>query len=73
VENKDWKTIMEEKRKEIYARIKENRKKYMNRPEVKERIQIMKAKIKNKRRALAKEFREKRALSRLKKTKNETI
>ena len=70
---KDWKAIMKERRKEIYARMKENRRKYLNQPEVKERMQIMKAKMKNRRRAFMKEFREKRALSRQKKTENKTI
>lgn len=57
---KDWKAIMKERRQAIYARMKANRKAYLNQPEVKERMQIAKAKMKNKRKAFMKMIREKR-------------
>jgi hypothetical protein len=57
---KDWKTVMKEHRKELYQKMKANRKKYLNQPDVRERLQIMKYKRKNRRKAILKEIREKR-------------
>jgi len=55
---KDWKTIMKERRRAIYDRMKAARKAYLARPEVKERMQIAKFKAKNKRKAFMKKWRE---------------
>lgn len=57
---KDWKEIAKERRKAIYARMKSQRKIYLNRPEVKERMQIAKFKMKNKRKAFMKKIKEQR-------------
>jgi len=57
---KDWKTIMKERRRAIYDKMKAKRKEYLARPEVKERMQIAKFKAKNKRKAFMKRIREER-------------
>ena len=57
---KDWKTLMKERRQELYQKMKAQRKIYLNRPEVKERMQIAKYKAKNKRKAFMKKLREER-------------
>lgn len=56
----DWKEILKERRKAIYARMKAQRKIYLNRPDVNEKMQIAKFKMKNKRKAFMKMIREKR-------------
>jgi len=61
---KDWKAIMKERRQAIYARMKANRKAYLNQPEVKERMQIAKAKAKNKRKAFMQLIKEQRQQAR---------
>ena len=55
---KDWKTILKARRKEIYQKMKASRKEYMNRPEIKEKMQIAKFKMKNKRKAFMEKIRE---------------
>jgi hypothetical protein len=57
---KSRKMIMKEIRKKIYARMKAQRKAYLDRPEVKERLQIAKYKAKNKRKAFMKMLKEQR-------------
>jgi len=57
---KDWKTIMKERRRAIYDKMKAKRKEYLARPEVKERMQIAKFKANNRRRAFMKRIREER-------------
>ena len=59
---KDWKTIMKERRRAIYDKMKAKRKEYLSRPEVQERMQIAKFKAKNKRKAFMKKWREERKL-----------
>jgi hypothetical protein len=57
---KDWKAIMKERRKEIYIKMKAQRKAYLAKPEVRERMQIAKYKAKNLRKAFMKKIREER-------------
>ena len=57
-EKKNWKEIMKERRRKLYQEAKARRKEYMNRPEVKERMQIAKAKAKNQRKKYLKELKE---------------
>ena len=59
---KDWKTIMKERRRAIYDKMKAARKAYLARPEVKERMQIAKFKAKNRRKAFMKKWREERKI-----------
>jgi hypothetical protein len=57
---KDWKAIMKQRRKDIYIRMKAQRRAYLDQPEVRERMQIAKFKAKNRRKAFMKKIREER-------------